>query len=234
MDYSVKHATRFQYQGPVNESVMEVRLCPRSGEPSGGARVRSSNDACGNCFRYVDAFGNRVHHFDIIAAHDELLVEARMQVRTMVATDLPERLEPSAWDTLADLRANGELWDFFAPSPRVPVSAIVSAFADSQGIARTQDPLTSVRRIVSAVNRALIYAPNTTTVDTPIEAVLETRRGVCQDFAHVTLAIARRHGIPCRYVSGYLAPERTAAGGTEPDQPRVDRGVVTGPRMDGV
>ena len=71
---------------------------------------------------------------------------------------------------------------------------------------RAADPLTCVRGIVSAVYRALVYAPDSTTVDTPIETVLETRCGVCQDFAHVGLAIARAHGIPCRYVSGYLAP----------------------------
>ncbi len=51
-----------------------------------------------------------------------------------------------------------------------------------------------------------MYAPESTTVDTPIDAVLEAGRGVCQDFAHIALALARTHGIPCRYVSGYLAP----------------------------
>ena len=208
MDYAVTHVTRFHYHGPVHESVMEVRLAgPSDGRQEVQAFELKTNPAAA-VFRYEDAYGNQVHHFDIFRPHEELLVEARMRVRTSPARALPDRLDHSAWDSLARLRANGELWDFFEPSPRVPVSSDVRAFAETTGVVRTSDPLTCFHGIVSAVHRALIYAPNSTTVDTRVEDVLETGRGVCQDFAHVALALARMHGIPCRYVSGYVAPER--------------------------
>ena len=90
-----------------------------------------------------------------------------MRVRTSPARVLPETLDPSAWDTLTRLRADGQLWDFFEPSPRVPVSPAVRAFADACGIGRASDPLTCFHRIVSAVHGALVYAPESTTVDTP-------------------------------------------------------------------
>ena len=48
------------------------------------------------------------------------------------------------------------------------------------------------------------YEPGSTAVDSPIDTVLDNRRGVCQDYTHVLLAIGRSWGIPCRYVSGYL------------------------------
>ena len=68
-------------------------------------------------------------------------------------------------------------------------------------------------------------------MDTPIDEALEARRGVCQDFAHIALALARAHGIPCRYVSGYLAPEVH-----DPwrrfSEPRLDRGLVARRRVD--
>jgi transglutaminase-like putative cysteine protease len=206
MDYSVTHVTRFQYQGPVHESVMEVRLGPRTDSLQEVWGFDLETDPATAVFRYTDAFGNDVHHFDIAPQHHELVVRTRMQVRTSPARALPERLEPTAWGALTRLRAEGQLWDFFEPSPRVPVSTAVRAFADACGLTRGADPLTLFRRSVSAVHGALLYAPDSTTVDTPIDSVLAARRGVCQDFAHVALAIARALGIPCRYVSGYFAP----------------------------
>jgi transglutaminase-like putative cysteine protease len=206
LDYSVTHVTRFHYQGPVHESVMEVRLAGRSDGRQEVQGFELDTNPAAAVFSYEDAFGNKVHHFDIVPPHEELVVEARMRVRTSSARVLPDRLEHSAWDTLARLRADGELWDFFEPSPRVPVSSAVRAFAAAIGAVRTSDPLTCFQGIVSAVHRALVYAPDSTTVDTRVDDVLETGRGVCQDFAHVALALARMHGIPCRYVSGYVAP----------------------------
>ena len=210
MNYTVTHVTRFQYQGPVHESVMEVRLGPRNDGSQEVQEFDLETKPAAAVFKYADPFGNDVHHFDIPPPHEELLIQTRMHVRTSPTRPVPERLEPTAWDVLARMRAAGELWDFFEPSPRVPISSAVSAFAESCGLVREPDPLTLFRRIVSAVHGALLYAPSSTTVDTPIDSVLEARRGVCQDFAHVALAIARAHGIPCRYVSGYLAPEQAA------------------------
>jgi transglutaminase-like putative cysteine protease len=206
MHYTVTHVTRFQYESPVRESVMEVRLGPWNDTSQEVQGFDLETNPAAPVFRYTDAFGNDVHHFDIAHPHHELCIRTRMNVRTSAARVVPERLEPTAWDTLARLRAEGQLWDFFEPSPRVPVSSAVIEFAEACGLVRTSDPLTFFRRIVSAVHGALVYAPRSTTVDTPIDTVLNARRGVCQDFAHVALAIARAHGIPCRYVSGYFAP----------------------------
>jgi transglutaminase-like putative cysteine protease len=213
VDYTVTHVTRFRYQGPVYESVMEIRLGPRNGGRQEVQEFDLETNPTAAVFRYADAFGNSVHHFDTVPPHEELLIQTRTHVRTLPARELPARLEPSAWDTLTRLRAEGQLWDFFEPSPRVPASPAVRAFAEACGLGRVSDPLTCFRRIVSAVYGALVYAPESTTVDTLVETVLEARRGVCQDFAHVTLALARAYGIPCRYVSGYVAPANEQPGG---------------------
>jgi transglutaminase-like putative cysteine protease len=206
VDYVVTHVTRFQYEGPVRESVMELRLAPRTDHRQEVRSFDLTTRPAATIFKYTDALGNDVHHFDIVAPHDELVLLSRAHVRTLPARALPDSLEASAWDTLERMRADGQLWDYFEPSRRVPVSAAVRAFANTRGVCRAHDPLTCFRQIVSTVHGALVYTPDATTVDTAVETVLETRRGVCQDFAHVTLAIARTFGIPCRYVSGYLAP----------------------------
>src|ERR1700674_3822750 len=70
--------------------------------------------------------------------------------------------------------------------------------------ARLRDPLELVMELNSAVFGAIAYVPKSTRVDSPIDDALRNRQGVCQDYAHIMLALARRMGIPCRYVSGYL------------------------------
>jgi transglutaminase-like putative cysteine protease len=203
---TVTHVTRFEYLGPVHESIMEVRLAPCNDGRQERLAFELTMSPAATIFRYTDAFGNDVHYFDIVPQHQQLVLQARMRVRTSPERAIADRLEPSAWDTLKRLREDGRLWDFFEPSPRVPVSPAIRAFAAAFGLDRVSDPLTCVRHIGSAVHGALTYATQSTTVDTPIEEALEARRGVCQDFAHIALAIARAQGIPCRYVSGYLAP----------------------------
>jgi transglutaminase-like putative cysteine protease len=206
VDYAVTHETRFEYLGPVSESIMEVRLHPRTDGGQDVLEFAMTTNPAAAIFAYVDAFGNEVRHFDIVAPHSSLVVRTNARVRTSPARELPDRLEPAAWQTVKERRERGELWDFFEPSPRVPASTLVPALAASLGVTSAPDPLTSIRRIVSGVHQLLAYVPDSTTVDTPLDIVIETRRGVCQDFAHVALALARSQGLPCRYASGYFAP----------------------------
>ena len=65
-------------------------------------------------------------------------------------------------------------------------------------------PAGSTDRIERGIYESFAYVPNSTKVDSPIEEALQTRQGVCQDFAHIMTALARPLRIPCRYVSGYL------------------------------
>jgi transglutaminase-like putative cysteine protease len=71
-------------------------------------------------------------------------------------------------------------------------------------VRRRDDPLTVLRDLNSAINSAFEYTPNSTRVDSPIDEALRMRKGVCQDYAHIMITLARQLNIPCRYVSGYL------------------------------
>lgn len=89
------------------------------------------------------------------------------------------------------------------------------AFAASVGLnRRDRDPLSVVRAAVATMHREFAYAPQSTHVDSPIGEVLSARRRVCQDFTHILLATLRRLQLPCRYVSGYLAPDAEAEAGS--------------------
>ncbi len=76
------------------------------------------------------------------------------------------------------------------------------------------DPLVEVLALSAALNDAFSYTPGATSVDSPIDDILVSRKGVCQDYTHVWVAVARSWGIPTRYVSGYLYVTAGDAGDT--------------------
>jgi transglutaminase-like putative cysteine protease len=93
------------------------------------------------------------------------------------------------------------------------------AFARSIAVDRGDDPLTTLRQLMSEMYARFEYCPQSTHVDSPIDEALRTQRGVCQDFSHIFIALARHLGIPARYVSGYLfrdvgATDRSSDGAT--------------------
>ena len=101
-----------------------------------------------------------------------------------------------------------ELWLMLQPSRfGQPSAEALGRFLSTHGIKMERDPLESVRNLRSALYRLFEYAPGSTTVDSPIDQILETGRGVCQDYAHVMISVLRSWGVPARYVSGYLGPD---------------------------
>ncbi len=212
--YAIRHVTRFTYASPVSESVMELRMRPAT---DGGQRCLQFEVEVGpraRVFAYRDFLGNWVHHFDIPRRHSQLAITAWSQVQLDPPPDLPERLDAGAWTEVDRWHDAGEHWDFRQPSHFATWSPALLAFLHGlDGMdARAADPLTAARTIMAAIHHGFEYAPNSTRVDSPIDEALAARRGVCQDFTHVMIAALRRLGVPCRYVSGYIAPRASAEG----------------------
>ena len=95
-------------------------------------------------------------------------------------------------------------WDYTRPSAPTGSSPALTSFVDRLNIRAGGDPLESLLRLSDTLHCAFAYSPGSTSVISTIDHVLETGHGVCQDYAHVMIAIARSWGIPTRYVSGYL------------------------------
>jgi transglutaminase-like putative cysteine protease len=204
MYYTIRHITRFRYNAPVSESVLEVRMQPRE---EGGQRCLSfslQTHPRAGVHGQRDYLGNMVHHFDVPGQHSALLLTAERLVDLTPPAPLPEALDGSAWAAIDALHADYTLWEWLRPSRFVQPSAELAAFGRELGLQRGADPLSTLRDLTSALFDAFGYAPKTTQVDSPIDEALATRSGVCQDFTHIMLALTRELGIPCRYVSGYL------------------------------
>ncbi len=208
IQYVVRQSNRFVYSAPISESVLEVRMQPRSDGRQRCLRFELTPQPRARVFAYQDALGNVVHHFDIPSRHARLSITADAIVDVLPVPPIPESLPMEAWDELDADAAAGERWHMLHPSRFARETTLLGELAEELSWRRESDPLTMMRRLNFALFRAFTYAPRQTHVDSPIDDALKARAGVCQDLAHIMIAMARRAGIPCRYVSGYLSPSR--------------------------
>ncbi len=155
-------------------------------------------------FFYRDHLGNVVHHFDMPARHSQLKVTAESVVEVSASSAPPEVIPEESWDELDRLSHDGAYWDWLVPSHFAKPTNLLQALAGEIGMKRRLDPMSLLRETNTAIHETFEYEQASTHVDSPIDDALAVRKGVCQDFAHIMIALARGVGIPCRYVSGYL------------------------------
>ena len=203
MIYSVRHTTTFRYEPAVRESVMEVRLQPRSDAEQRCLSFTLDVDPAANIMQYRDFTGNTVHHFDIAGRHTQVRVVAQSTVE-MQTVPAPRAADSGDWADLDALIGGNDHWELLLPSHFAHSSPPLEQLATELGCHRRGNPLTMLTELNHAIYNLFAYVPNSTKVDSPIEEALRTRRGVCQDFAHIMIALVRRLHIPCRYVSGYM------------------------------
>ncbi len=206
IQYRIRHSNRFNYSAPISESVTEVRMQPRSDGRQRCLRFELTTQPRTRVFAYQDSLGNVVHHFDVPGRHARLSITADAVVDMGPALEVPEALPDSAWDELDAFATSGENWHSRQFSRFARETPLLGEFAREIDWRREADPLTLMRRLNTGVFGGFTYAPRQTRVDSPIDDALQARAGVCQDFAHSRIALARGVGSPCRYVSGYLSP----------------------------
>jgi transglutaminase-like putative cysteine protease len=215
----IRHVTQYHYAAPVRESVMEVWMQPQKGGSQRLVSFELELEPTAQVFSYADYFGNAVYHFDVPQSHDRLTIVARSAVETTGQPDLPEYLDRGEWDRLRSDFVRGECFDFLHPHGYAAETRLLKQFEAEKKIddLRRNDPLSAVRDLNRAIYEAFDYDPSVTEADSPIDEALKAGRGVCQDFAHIMIAICRAWGLPARYVSGYLFTDRAHGDRSDPD-----------------
>ncbi|CAN5646887.1 transglutaminase family protein [soil metagenome] len=210
--YMVDHETRYVYAAPVSQSWQLARLRPRE-LPWQHLDTYSLDITPEPDERHEtpDGFGNTVSHFGLHAAHRLLSVRMKCMVDVKPRPVL-QKTDPQPWESVRDRVASDPMLDNLAPAqlcqptPMVPLSEAARVYA--LGALRPQrDWLEAVTALMHAIHVDFEFRPGATTVSTSVDEVLYQRSGVCQDFAHLMLACLRGHGLPARYVSGYLLTE---------------------------
>lgn len=206
------HTTTYLYSEPVSICHTEVHLAPRSGPNQRVLEHRVFiNPAPGFTTDRKDYFGNDVTYFSIHEPHQTLTITAESLIEIEHSSPLDPRLTP-AWEVARDeVRRHADVhtldaFQYVFESPRVTSGPDFAAYA-APSFPADRPLLEAALDLCHRIYTEFHYDRRATTVSTPVAEVLQSRRGVCQDFAHLTLACFRSLGLAARYVSGYLRGE---------------------------
>jgi len=209
MTYKIVHKTTYKYKQPVSFGNHVAYLTPRSEPYQACASHELLVTPTPVAMRErTDYFGNSFTFFTIQEPHEELKIEARSRVVAEGASvEWPER--SPAWDEVArslpaDLSAAGlDAYQFVFESPRVPLGAEFAVYA-SPSFSPSRPLIEALLDLTGRIYKDFRFDSKATDVRTSPVDVLRTRRGVCQDFAHMQVACLRSLGLAARYVSGYI------------------------------
>lgn len=209
MTYRVVHRTEYRYESEVSSSYGELYVLPRDapGQACRSARVRIEPEPYDYRER-TDFYGNRAAYFAVLEPHTRLTVTAESMVDVSRPGSIPPPVD-QAWETIRDrlrLDPGDDAFDargFLLDSPKVAVTPAVAAYAAASFPAGR--PLTeALTELTARIHADFAYEPGSTSVRTTLAELLEGRKGVCQDFAHLAVGCLRSVGLAARYVSGYL------------------------------
>jgi transglutaminase-like putative cysteine protease len=198
MDISIQYTTTFRYASPVRESQNIVRACPVDEPGQELVRYRIETDPSSRILHHRDAWGTRIDTFGILEPHRWLTIRAHAEVRTSQRPVPPDDL---AVPVDEDYRLSHMVMSRVTKHTTCNESMAEAAREMTAGVER---PIEKARAVRAAVADRFEYRPGVTHVGIDLIDVWDAGAGVCQDFAHVSIALLRSLGLAARYVSGYL------------------------------
>ena len=212
MHYLIEHETVLEYPRTVREHHIELRLVPRADGHQQVISCTIETEPAAELATYSDYFGNRVDYFCVIPPHNRLVTRLRSEVETLKDNPFDfETISPDGeHEWLRDaIRHAPPLNDYvlhrslLTPAAMKLAEAIESAFPRPD---KDRPMLESLLELLAWVPSILEYRSGTTEVHGALTEAVRQGSGVCQDFAHLFITVARSWGIPARYVMGYLDP----------------------------
>ncbi len=217
-ELEVIHETRYEYAAPVSPALHVARLEPLTDEAQTLLDFALHIDpAPDEMATEVDVFGNVCCRFGLLVAHRSLTVRATSRLQLAPRFEALDPDQSPSWESVRDrLR-------YVARAPFVPAVEFVQPSPFVPRLDELRDYLTPLLRpgrpiasvvidLMHRVHADFSYEGGSTDIDTPLAEAFEHRRGVCQDFAHVMIGALRMHGLPARYVSGYLLTHAAQGG----------------------
>lgn len=208
MRYCLRHYTQYQYEEAVEQAQNQIRMLLRPDVP--GQRVEQRmlrvhpRPAYGKL--QTDFFGNRTLYLEVDQAHHDFKLFLKHYVQIEAR---PPVAQSPAWEQVSQAlsqpqdEAQRKTRLYTLDSPKAPSSKALAQYAAASfkpGRALHEAAMAFTRQI----HREFKFDPKVTSVTTPVNEVLQKKRGVCQDFAQLMIAALRSLGLAARYVSGYL------------------------------
>ncbi len=210
MKYRVTHVTHYTYSKSVSSCYNLAHLFPRSSHRQ--VCFSSTIDVDPYATRIVerdDFFGNRACFFSVHTPHQMLTVTAVSEIEIKPLGNLLDMAFPVPWDEVNDILRNStrsedlDARQYLLESPFISLDENLHKYAQAS-FTPGRPVLEAVHDLMDRIHNDFDYDPHTTTIATPLREVFKKRKGVCQDFAHLAISCLISHGIPARYISGYL------------------------------
>jgi transglutaminase-like putative cysteine protease len=207
MIFNIVHTTAYEYSAPAMESYTELRVRPRQHNLQNVLFHVTEVTPRVALEEFVDYYGNTVECLSVPFRHRILSVTSRSTVETLRRKDALSGLDLTVSEAVRMTWPQRRLlFDYLLPSLHSPI------WPELEQLSRELLPSTasfaeSILGLNSYIYKNFSYVPGVTDVRTPLSEVLQTRQGVCQDFAHLMIALVRSAGLPARYVSGYIETE---------------------------
>jgi transglutaminase-like putative cysteine protease len=209
--YRLAHVTAFNYDGVVSDSYNVVRLRPRDDQWQSCLSFKLQTTPESRASSYLDNWGNWIHSFNVLGEHKSL----RIETHSVVHVEAPPSI-PDGGISLQDVDAmRDELddeFDLLAPTGYVPHPPALQDLIQRAERASSGTLAGFALATAALVHQRFRYEKGATHVQSTVLDALGSGAGVCQDFAHIMLAMVRMRGIPGRYVSGYLVPQSATGG----------------------
>lgn len=210
MRYTIRHTTEYLYQESVSTGHNRLCLVPLDTAEQKCIRSEIRIGPLPDELTYrTDFFGNTLLFISIYKEHAQLEIqsESTVDIERRINADRAfgafglwrEAMEPAAvqGDIFADVI------QYTLPSTHVPYSTEIRKFA-ADCFPEDATLWGGCQALMQKIHSSIEFKPGFTTVNTPVESLLKSRKGVCQDFAHLMIACLRNMELPARYVSGYI------------------------------
>ncbi len=210
MRYKIRHITEYRYQETVSIGHNRLCLVPLNYQ---GQKCLTSNvkivPTPDELVYQTDYFGNTLLFISIYKEHSQLAITSESLVEIVHKGNTDQALNLILiWEDVKNKVALhsdvfAEVMQYTLPSLHVPYSEAIRKFA-ADCFPAGATLWNGCQALMQKIYSSLDFTPGFTTVNTPVESVLVSRKGVCQDFAHLMIACLRNLGLPARYVSGYI------------------------------
>ena len=209
--FKIVHITKYQYNWPIKESINEIRLFPHHFDNQDVLQYQLLITQSPIVEISRDYYGNRVGNFNNLEAHEEMTIESRMLVRVNHSLKIPE-IDSTTVQDLASEKENSILLQRLSYPETInkqkKIDLILKKINHSE-----KSIIAIAQECNDYIFKNFTYTKGITNIETTVDEILEIRKGVCQDFAHVLLQLLRSAGIPARYVSGYICPNESGLRG---------------------
>jgi transglutaminase-like putative cysteine protease len=210
--FKIHHITKYKYDRPIRESANQIKIFPYNivGQEILSHDIVITKDP--NINKFTDYWGNTVGCFNVAQPHDELIIESQLIVKSKIIyidESLSKKTDLLALEDL--IKKDIWLLDLSQKDVLILQSEIIKILKEL--ITNNFTPLSIAKACSEYIYKNFKYVKGITTIETTVDHLLKYRTGVCQDFAHVLLQLLRTLNIPCRYVSGYICPNKNGMRG---------------------